>query len=280
MKLSVKKYLIGWIVVVGFALLWVVLGRIGLFAPHHVLARNPYSIESIVNLDLPDVLSADSQDNLERGSSRWDCYEHNVRFAESLSEACVRELEGRCESDGKYWSRKGDCSYEYYNAAWDEGENYCVRCIIREDSAYIEYYVDESEGAYVIGLGIIIVGLGVAVLVIWGLILFIRSLFRVLIMSRGYKALLWVCVIVSILLPIIIQGPINTLFRDLFNPPGWNILKPNLRVISTLVCYFINICVGFSCLALAKAEKPLFVWHAVLAFLWCGFVALICYSML
>ena len=64
MKLSVKKYLIGWIVVVGFALLWVVLGRIGLFAPHHVLARNPYNIESIVNLDLPDVLSADSQDNL------------------------------------------------------------------------------------------------------------------------------------------------------------------------------------------------------------------------
>ena len=83
------------------------------------------------------------------------------------------------------------------------------------------------------------------------------------------------CVLVSIILPIIIQSPLNRLFRNLYNPSGWIVLQPHLRVISTLLCIVITYGIGFWCLKLASSKRWLFVLHAILTILWCGFIAVL-----
>ena len=83
------------------------------------------------------------------------------------------------------------------------------------------------------------------------------------------------CVLVSILLPLIIQSPLNRLFRNLYNPPGWIVLQPHLRVISTLLCIVITYGIGFYCLVLANSKRWLFILHAILTILWCGFIAVL-----
>lgn len=83
------------------------------------------------------------------------------------------------------------------------------------------------------------------------------------------------CVLVSILLPLIIQSPLNRLFRNLYNPPEWIVLQPHLRVISTLICFIITYGIGFYCLISANLKRWLFVLHAILTFLWCGFIAML-----
>ncbi len=87
--------------------------------------------------------------------------------------------------------------------------------------------------------------------------------------------LIVLCVFISILLPIFIQHPINVVFRDLFNPPGWKYLISNLRVISTLVCFAITCGIGIICLRFAKTKRWLFILHAILTFLWCVFIAVL-----
>ena len=54
---------------------------------------------------------------------------------------------------------------------------------------------------------------------------------------KKYKV--W-CVVLSILIPFFVQHPLNVLFRDLFNQNEGLILKPHLRVISTLTCFIIT----------------------------------------
>jgi len=77
------------------------------------------------------------------------------------------------------------------------------------------------------------------------------------------------CVVLSILLPVIIQVPLNFLLRDLTNPHGSIILKPNIRIISTLLCFIITYVVGFFLLRNAKAKPWLYILHVVLTFSWC-----------
>lgn len=91
-------------------------------------------------------------------------------------------------------------------------------------------------------------------------------------MKRSYK--ITSCVVLSIFLPVFIQVPLNFLFRDLFNPSGCIILKPNLRIISALLCFMITYIIGFFILRNAKAKLWLFILHAILTFLWCVLWAL------
>ena len=87
-----------------------------------------------------------------------------------------------------------------------------------------------------------------------------------------------IVVIISIFAPFFIQGHINTLFRDVFNPSGCIVLKPYLRVISTLVCFFIVYGIGLYLLMLVKSRRLLFILHAILTFLWCVFIAIFVYA--
>lgn len=84
-----------------------------------------------------------------------------------------------------------------------------------------------------------------------------------------------ICVFISLLLPLIIQSPLNRLLRNLYNPSGWIVLLPHLRVISTLICFFITYVIGFSLLILAKSRIWLFILHVILTFLWCVLIAML-----
>lgn len=97
--------------------------------------------------------------------------------------------------------------------------------------------------------------------------------------SKAKKALLLVATIVAALfVPVLLQYPLNVLFRDLFNPAGCIILVPGLRVVSTLVCYGIAAAAGGTLLRIARIHKRwLTVLFFVLTFLWTGFVAAILY---
>lgn len=94
-------------------------------------------------------------------------------------------------------------------------------------------------------------------------------------LSKTDKVLLLVMTIVTALLvPVLLQGHLNVIFRNLFNPPGWIVLVPGLRVASTLVCYGIAAAAGGTLLRIARIHKRwLTVLFFVLTFLWTGLVA-------
>ena len=84
-------------------------------------------------------------------------------------------------------------------------------------------------------------------------------------------------VVVSLVMPCFIQSPLNVLFRDLFNPEGWIVLVPHLRVISTIVCFLMTYSIGLVLLYNAKSKWWLYILHIVCTFSWCVFVAEIVY---
>ena len=93
--------------------------------------------------------------------------------------------------------------------------------------------------------------------------------------SKAHKVVFLIMTIVAALLvPVLLQGHLNVLFRDLFNPPGWIVLVPGLRVMSTLVCYGITAAAGRLLLHFSGIRKRwLTILFFVLTFLWTGFVA-------
>ena len=93
--------------------------------------------------------------------------------------------------------------------------------------------------------------------------------------SKAHKVVLLIMTIVTALLvPVLLQGHLNVIFRDLFNPPGWIVLVPGLRVASTLVCYGIAAAAGGTLLRIARIHKRwLTVLFFVLTFLWTSLVA-------
>lgn len=93
--------------------------------------------------------------------------------------------------------------------------------------------------------------------------------------GKVHKAVfLIMTILVALLTPVLLQYPLNVLFRDLFNPPGCIILVPGLRVMSTLVCYAIAAAAGWALLRRSRINKTwLDVLFFVLTFLWTGFVA-------
>ncbi len=74
--------------------------------------------------------------------------------------------------------------------------------------------------------------------------------------SKAHKAVFLIMTIVTALLvPVLLQGHLNVLFRDLFNPLDCIVLVPELRVASTLVCYGIAAAAGGTLLCIARIHK-------------------------
>lgn len=98
-------------------------------------------------------------------------------------------------------------------------------------------------------------------------------------MSKTDKVILLIMtVLVALFTPVLLQGHLNVIFRDLFNPEGCIILTPGLRVVSTLVCYGIAAAAGWTLLHISRIHKRWFtILFFVLTFLWTGFVAGILY---
>lgn len=93
--------------------------------------------------------------------------------------------------------------------------------------------------------------------------------------SKADKVVFLIMTIVAALLvPVLLQGHLNVIFRNLFNPSGCIVLVPGLRVASTLVCYGIAAAAGGTLLRIARIHKRwLTVLFFVLTFLWTGLVA-------
>ena len=171
MKKSLKKYLWSWTVVGVLSVVFIVLGETVGFAPHHKLAQDPTNIEKITKLNLPDIISVESSDNLDRGQSCWDCFQHISHFDGKLSDDCVRQLESLCVSDTVHWRKNENVGYYgYIDDAWNEGGDYSISCRIYEDYSYVEYYVDETESLAVTLIGYALISGAVLILVIWGII--------------------------------------------------------------------------------------------------------------
>jgi hypothetical protein len=94
-------------------------------------------------------------------------------------------------------------------------------------------------------------------------------------LSKANKVVLLIMtIVVALLTPVLLQGHLNVIFRNLFNPPGCIVLVPGLRVVSTLVCYGIAAAAGGTLLRIARIHKRwLTVLFFVLTFLWTGLVA-------
>ena len=158
-----------------FALIVVTIATIAVLVirtSHHDLAAAPDNIEKIVKVDLPEIASVESENNLDRGASRWDTYIHSGQFTEELSEESIKAIEELCVADRSHW-----CKEEEYYAYFDRGgidDLYLVTCIIYHDHFKLTYEVDESEGIFVLFPFVI----AYIILFAWGIILFIIRLFR------------------------------------------------------------------------------------------------------
>ena len=93
--------------------------------------------------------------------------------------------------------------------------------------------------------------------------------------SKAHKVvLLTMTIVVALLTPVLLQGHLNVIFRNLFNPQGCIVLTPELRVVSTLVCYGISAAAGGTLLRIARIHKRwLTVLFFVLTFFWTSLVA-------
>lgn len=160
MKKSVKIYVLVWVVVIASAI-----GVMVMSPSHHDLASDPYAVEKIVKVDLPDVARVESEDNLDRGTSRWDMYVHRGQFGESLSEESIEIMETLCQADSVRWSKNDVEGCYVYNDEGGIDGLYSVSCSIYRDRFVTAYYVDESEGIF----GFLLLILIGAILLIWGL---------------------------------------------------------------------------------------------------------------
>ena len=166
MKKASKIYLWAWAAFVAAAIVAVV---VVLVVPsHHDLARDPYAIERIVKVDLPEIVRAEYRDNLDRESSRWDVYVHRGRFSESLSVESVGTMETLCLADSVHWSKNEREGCYVYNDEGGIDELYSVSCSIYADRFVTSCFVDESEGIFgillllLVGSVLLVVGLGIA----------------------------------------------------------------------------------------------------------------------
>ena len=146
MKKASKIYLWAWAVFVVAAIVAVVVAMV--VPSHHDLARDPYAIERIVKLDLPEIVEVESEDNLDRGASRWDVYMHRVLFGEALSVESIKELDRLCRTDSLHWLKNAEEGYYRYTAEGGVDELYAIDCVLYRDHAHWDYTVDESEGIF------------------------------------------------------------------------------------------------------------------------------------
>ena len=163
MKKNIKIYVLVWVAVIASAI-----GVMVSVPSHHDRARDPHAIEKIVKLDLPDIAQVESEDNMDRGTSRWDLYVHRGRFSESLSVESIESMEMLCLADSVHWSKNESEGCYVYNDEGGIDELYSVSCSIYADRFVTSYFVDESEGIFgillllLVGSVLLVVGLGIA----------------------------------------------------------------------------------------------------------------------
>lgn len=104
MKRPLKIYGWAWVAIIVATI--VTFAVMIIYPSHHELAADPYSIEKIVKVDLPDIASVQTMDDL--GGSRWDMFVHKGRFTEDISEKSIKEMDELCQSDTIHWSKNSD----------------------------------------------------------------------------------------------------------------------------------------------------------------------------
>ena len=174
MKKSTKIYLWAW------AVAFVIIAGFIVWPSHHKLASDPNKIGSIVNLHLPDIANYEYEDNLDRGSSRWDFYSYHAFFAENIPEECIAEMERRCAEDSEHWSKNEAEGYYLFTDYGGVDGLYEVGCVIYEDQAYVGYLISEDEGIFVIA----ILWIYIQILLIWGFVLIIIGIVHKRVMKQ------------------------------------------------------------------------------------------------
>ncbi|MBO5815404.1 MAG: hypothetical protein J6R30_04755 [Bacteroidales bacterium] len=172
MKRPLKIYGWAWAAIIAATI--VTFAVMIIYPSHHELAADPYSIEKIVKVDLPDIAFVESENNLDRSASRWDVFEHRGKFICKLPEETIMTLDDLCQTDSRHWRKTQDRNvYSYYDEGGIDGL-YCVFCLISHDGFTINYEVEESEGIFILSALIVVY----MILITWGMILLIVSLFR------------------------------------------------------------------------------------------------------
>ena len=178
MKKASKIYLWACVVIVVAAIVAVV--AVMVIPSHHDLARDPYAIERIVKLDLPEIVEVESEDNLDRGASRWDVYTHLVQFGESLSEESIRKLDRLCRTDGEHWQKNAEEGYYRYTAEGGVDELYAIDCVLYHDHAHWDYTVDESEGIFLF----VAILLCAYLMLLWGVVLVVVGVVKRIVKNK------------------------------------------------------------------------------------------------
>ena len=172
MKKAFKIYGWAWVALITAVVLTIVV--MSIVPSHHDLAEDPDCLEKIIKVDLPDIVSTDSEDNLYRGASRWDTYTHLSRFSEELSDECIKELDNLCMTDSLHWQKNVAAGYYLYSDEGGIDGLYFIECYIYKDHSYLEYSVDELEGLFVFIFFILLYH----VFVIWGVVLVVIAVIR------------------------------------------------------------------------------------------------------
>ena len=162
----------GWAWMVTIVATLLTAGVLMIHTSHHELAEDPNNLEKIVKVDLPDIAFVESEDNSDRGASRWDTFDHRGKFVCELSEETIMILDDLCRTDSLHWRKAQDRNvYSYY----DEGgidELYHVFCLIGHDGFTIDYEVEESEGILVL----LAFAIAYYILLKWGAVLLVIAL--------------------------------------------------------------------------------------------------------
>ena len=174
MRKSTKIYLWAWAAV--FA---IIIGVV-VCPSHHELARDPRKVGAIVNLHLPDIADYQYEDNLDRGTSRWDFFGYHAIFSEEISEECIAEMERRCVEDSEHWSKNEAEGYYLFTDYGGVDGLYEVGCAIYEDQAHVGYIVSEDEGIFVIA----ILWIYIQILLIWGFALLVIAIVQKRVMKQ------------------------------------------------------------------------------------------------
>ena len=178
MKKASKIYLWAWVAFVVAAIVAVVVAMV--IPSHHDLARDPYAIERIVKVDLPEIVEVESEDNLDRGASRWDVYTHRVQFGEALSEESIKKLDQRCHNDSQHWLKNAEEGYYRYTAEGGVDELYAIDCVLYHDHAHWDYTVDESEGIFLF----VAILLCAYLMILWGVALVVVGVVKRIIKNK------------------------------------------------------------------------------------------------
>lgn len=167
MKKPLKLY--GWSWVAAIAATLITLAVMAIYPSHHDLAQDANNLEKIVKVDLPDIASFESSNNLDRTASRWDVFEHRGMFVSDLPEETTIALDELCLTDSLHWHKSKDRSaYSYYDEGGFDGL-YSVFCLISNEGFTTVYEIDEDEGIFIF----LPIALGFTILFKWGLCLII-----------------------------------------------------------------------------------------------------------